>query len=88
MKPMLLHYQDIIEDNMISKYQYVLKMPAETKTEGVEKYCSGSLKTVDDKLKEETATIYGVKENSKFVHAEYKRTAVVLSLMVMLRSIT
>lgn len=51
MKPMLLHYQDIIEDNMISKYQYVLKMPAETKTEGVEKYCSGSLKTVDDKLK-------------------------------------
>jgi hypothetical protein len=29
---MLLHYQDIIEDNMISKYQYVLKMPAETKT--------------------------------------------------------
>ena len=34
MKPMLLHYQDIIEDNMISKYQYVLKMPAETKTEG------------------------------------------------------
>lgn len=72
MKPMLLHYQDIIEDNMISKYQYVLKMPAETKTEGVEKYCSGSLKTVDDKLKEETATIYGVKENSKFVHADIK----------------
>lgn len=57
---------------MISKYQYVLKMPAETKTEGVEKYCSGSLKTVDDKLKEETATIYGVKENSKFVHADIK----------------
>ena len=72
MKPMLLHYQDIIEDNMISKYQYVLKMPAETKTEGVEKYCSCSLKTVDDKLKEETATIYGVKENSKFVHADIK----------------
>lgn len=72
MEPMLLHYQDIIEDNMISKYQYVLKMPAETKTEGVEKYCSGSLKTVDDKLKEETATIYGVKENSKFVHADIK----------------
>lgn len=72
MKPMLLHYQDIIEDNMISKYQYVLKMPVETKTEGVEKYCSGSLKTVDDKLKEETATIYGVKENSKFVHADIK----------------
>ena len=38
----------------------------------VEKYCSGSLKTVDDKLKEETATIYGVKENSKFVHADIK----------------
>ena len=36
MKPMLLHYQDIIEDNMISKYQYVLKMPVETKAEGVE----------------------------------------------------
>ena len=70
--PLLEHYKGEVLDHQICKYQYVLKMPAETKTEGVEKYCSGSLKTVDDKLKEETATIYGVKENSKFVHADIK----------------
>lgn len=77
MKPMLLHYQDIIEDNMISKYQYVLKMPAETKTEGVEKYCSGSLKTVDDKLKEETATIYGDKKYNFKVEGIYDDPATI-----------
>lgn len=79
MKPMLLHYQEVIENNMIAKYQYVLKAPVETETDGVEKYCAGSLKTVDDKLNEESVTVYGVKEDSKFVKTDLKDGGVYIS---------
>lgn len=79
MKPMLLHYQEVIEDNMIAKYQYVLKAPVETETKGAEKYCAGSMKTVDDKLKEENVTVYGIQKDSKFVKADIKGDGVYIS---------
>lgn len=79
MKPMLLHYQEVIEDNMIAKYQYVLKAPVETETKGAEKYCAGSMKTVDDKLKEENVTVYGIQKDSKFVKADINGDGVYIS---------
>ena len=79
MKPMLLHYQEVIEDNMIAKYQYVLKAPIETETKGAEKYCAGSMKTVDDKLKEENVTVYGIQKDSKFVKADITDDGVYIS---------
>ena len=79
MKPMLLHYQEVIEDNMIAKYQYVLKAPVETETKGAEKYCAGSMKTIDDKLKEENVTVYGIQKDSKFVKADIKGDGVYIS---------
>lgn len=79
MKPLLLHYQEVIEDNMIAKYQYVLKAPVETETKGAEKYCAGSMKTVDDKLKEENVTVYGIQKDSKFVKADISGDGVYIS---------
>jgi len=44
MSPILAHYQEKILENMIAEYQYILKMPVETKTVGADKY---SLQTGD-----------------------------------------
>ena len=37
LQPMLAHYQNTITDNVLSAYQYILKTPAETETDGAEK---------------------------------------------------
>ena len=79
MKPLLLNYQDIIIDNMTCKYQYILKMPMETETEGAEKYCAGSLKTIDDRIKEESATVYGIKKDSKYIDADVRDGGIYIS---------
>ena len=43
MTPLLDHYGMLVEENMISDYQYVLKMPVQTKNEAAEKYAVKSL---------------------------------------------
>lgn len=65
--PMLAHYQEEITENMIAEHQYVLKMPVETAEKSAEKYGSLDLKTVDDRLKPEDASIYGIAEESAYV---------------------
>ena len=67
MKPLLDNYQDLITDNMVCKYQYILKAPVETKEESAEKYIATSLNTVDDKIKVEPATVYGINEKSDYI---------------------
>ena len=48
MNPVLAHYQEQILDHMIADYQYILKMPVETETEGAEKYAFTSLETIEN----------------------------------------
>lgn len=67
MKPLLDNYQDLITDNMVCKYQYILKAPVETKEESAEKYIATSLNTVDEKIKVEPATVYGINEKSDYI---------------------
>lgn len=67
MKPLLDNYQDLITDNIVCKYQYILKAPVETKEESAEKYIATSLNTVDDKIKVEPATVYGINEKSDYI---------------------
>lgn len=67
LKPLLVNYQDKIENNMLAKYQYVLKMAVDTKSEEAEKYCVSSLETIPDKYDTEDVTVYGIKDNSKYV---------------------
>lgn len=61
-------YQEDITSNMICKYQYILKAPVETETEGTEKYSVTSLKTIEGELKSEEVTVYGVNEKSKYIN--------------------
>lgn len=65
--PMLEHYQEEITENMIAEHQYVLKMPVETTEKSAEKYGSLDLKTVDDRLKPEDASIFGIVEKSAYI---------------------
>ena len=65
--PLLLHYQDEITEHMLSNYQYLLKTQAETETEGAEKFCVYSLNTVDDRLKSENVSVYGIVADSQYV---------------------
>ncbi len=66
-KPLLLNFQESIEDNMLAKNIYVLKMPAETETSGAEKGAMLSLSTIEGKAKAEDVSIYGVETDSKYV---------------------
>lgn len=70
--PMMDHYQQEIIDNMIAKYQYILKMPVETTSTEAEKYCSVTLKTIDDNLKSEDAAVFGISAGSSHVDINFK----------------
>lgn len=67
--PVLDYVEDETLSNMMADHQYILKVPAETSTSDAEKYCAGSLKTDNDKFSE-TISVYGVSDNSKYVHAD------------------
>lgn len=72
MSPLLDNYKNEVVDNMISKYQYILKSEVETKTKDAEKYCANSLKTYFNEEKGEEISIYGIKEDSKYVDIDFK----------------
>lgn len=63
LNPMLEHYSREVDDSLIAKYQYILKAPANTDTEDVEKYAVTSL----DKSSTEEITIYGISKNSAYL---------------------
>ena len=64
---LLNNNQKLVTENMIADYQYILKMPVETEKESAEKYCAGSLVTIEGKYASESVTLYGVAEDSKYV---------------------
>jgi len=64
--------QQLISDNIICNYQYILKAPVATENEAAEKYCAGSLSTIEEEQKSESVTIYGLNSDSKFVDVETK----------------
>lgn len=72
MSPLLDNYKNEVVDNMISKYQYILKSQVETKTKDAEKYCANSLKTYFNEEKGEEISIYGIKEDSEYVDIDFK----------------
>ncbi len=64
--PLLTHFREQVVDSKFSEYQYVLKAPLPTETEGAEKYCVTTL----DNDKDEEITIYGIQENSAYLTDE------------------
>lgn len=59
--------QQLISENIICNYQYILKAPIETENENAEKYCAHSLSTTSDELKSESVTIYGLNADSNYI---------------------
>ena len=55
--PLVDNYEKDITSNMIAAYQYVLKVPAETKETDAEKYSVTALQTVEGKLKSEEVMV-------------------------------
>ena len=66
MHPLLEHYQDSIIDNMIARYQYVLKKPVEVKTKNAEKYAMTVLQMNKASISEEIS-IYGIEKDSQYI---------------------
>lgn len=67
MSPLLAHYQNEIQDKLISQHQYVLKVPVEVDNDEAEKYCAKTLSTIDGRLKSEDVLIYGAANNSRYI---------------------
>lgn len=72
--PLLSDYSETVSKSMICKYQYVLSSQEETTTEGVEKYCVTSLKTLPGDYMEDEITIYGIGDNSKYISVSLPKT--------------
>ena len=64
--PLLKHYQDSIIDNMIARYQYVLKKPVEVKAKDAEKYAMTVLQMNKESISEQIS-IYGIEKNSRYI---------------------
>ncbi len=69
--PLVDNYEKDITANLIAKYQYVLKAPAETEEKSAERYSVTALQTVKGKLKSEEVMVYGIPENSVYVDAGF-----------------
>lgn len=65
--------QELISENIICKYQYVLKIPCETENTEAEKYCAGNLSTIEGKLKSESVTVYGLNKDSRYIDVETEK---------------
>lgn len=67
MSPLLKHYNNDIRDNMVCKYQYILKTPVETKISGAEKYVVTTVKSYLAKAdKDDDISVYGIEDNSSY----------------------
>lgn len=63
MKPLLDNFKTEVINSKFADYQYILKVPVETKNENAEKYCVTALKMGDS----EDITVYGISDNSKYL---------------------
>lgn len=65
------HNQENITSNMLATYQYILKTPVSTETDGVEKYNLTQLKTYEGKLPAESISIFGVDADSTYISLDF-----------------
>ncbi len=75
----LSNYGDTVGDNMLSKYQYVLKMPTETEVEVAEKHTVYSLMTLKTRGFTEAVNIFGIEADSRYIDADIKDGQVFIS---------
>ncbi|MDO4649527.1 MAG: ABC transporter permease [Eubacteriales bacterium] len=78
-KPLLLDYKEIIVNDRICDYQYVLSDPEETDNPQAEKYLMTSLKTMDKSFKEDEVSVFGIWDDSAYVSAEFSADQIAVS---------
>ncbi len=61
--PLLDNFRKEVQNSKIAEYQYILKAPIETKTDGAEKYSVCMLVNGND----EEITIYGIEKDSRYI---------------------
>ncbi|MCQ2080339.1 MAG: ABC transporter permease [Lachnospiraceae bacterium] len=77
--PLLSDYADLIVEEKICDYQYVLMEQNETECEGVEKYCITSLEMEMEGFLKDDVSIYGIEDNSAYITKEIPTGEVLIS---------
>jgi putative ABC transport system permease protein len=65
--PLLDDYAKVVENSMISTYQYVLNTPETTSRDGAETYCLTELETMDARYMTDDVSVYGIVEDSAYI---------------------
>ncbi len=69
-QPLLEDYSEMIINDRICDYQYVLAEAQETSNDSAEKYSIESLSTTDDRYLTDEISVFGIESDSKYVNAE------------------
>jgi len=78
MGPILKNYAEDMVDNMLAKYQYVLKSQVETENPSAEKYCMTAL-SYHGKERNEDVNVYGIAPNSRYIRTPMPETGCLVS---------
>lgn len=81
--PLLDDYSDLVKENMISKYQYIMLNEKETTNDVAEKFCLTTLETTDKKFITDDVTVYGIANNSKYITKSIPSGEVLVSSAMM-----
>lgn len=73
------NYSDRLTDNMLSKYQYMLRTPVETSCDTAEMFTAYTLKTQENRGFTEQVSMYGIIPDSKYIDAEFDKDEVYIS---------
>lgn len=76
----LHHFQDEVENGMISTYQYVLKVPVETDNDTAERYGAYSLETLGKNYDPESIQVFGILEESAYVPLDFEKEGIYVSV--------
>jgi len=76
---LLKNHSEKLSDNMLSQYQYILKMPSETDNESAEQFTAYSLKTLETRGFTEQVSLFGVVEDSKYIDVDFEKNTVFIS---------
>ncbi len=77
--PMFDEYKEMIIEDRICDYQYVLNREAETENDQAEKYCVTSLNTTDERYKEDSISVIAPEEESEYISASLVEGEAVIS---------
>ncbi len=76
---LLKNHSEKLSDNMLSQYQYILKMPSETDNESAEAFTAYSLKTLETRGFTEQVSLFGVVDDSKYIDVDFEKNTVFIS---------